>query len=194
MGEESILGLLPRRTVAASPRENATNILARLGTADTAIADFEREERALIQQLEQQRSRIALLTMQIQGDAARAARRRPEEQTAHEALGHVVDLESTRQSRVRAFEDSLTRLHARLVEWRRRRDLQSWEREALIRALEAPVRAAYERAVRNGRTPAIALLQDGACSACHAPVTWAEPVKDAVFSCWQCQRLLTVPV
>jgi predicted nucleic acid-binding Zn-ribbon protein len=193
MGEASILGLLPRGTGAGGRgRDHATDeTLARLGTADAAIADFEREERALIEQLEQQRSRIALLTMQIQRDAARSARRSPED--VHEALRHVVDLESTLQSRVRAFEGTLTQLHARLVEWRRRRDVQRREREALIRALEAPVRAAYERAVRRGRTPAIALLRDGECSACHAPVTWPEALKDAVFSCWQCQRLLTGP-
>jgi predicted nucleic acid-binding Zn-ribbon protein len=199
MGEEGVLGLSPRRPAAVSPgRGNATgdgldepsvrmrkaaNSLAGLQAADTAMDDFEREEPDLIRQLEQQRSRIALLRMQIRREAARPARRSPED-----------DLESNLLSRVRAFEDTLTRLHARLVEWRRRRDLQHREREALLRALAAPVRAAYERAVRSGRTPAIALLRDGACSVCHAPVTWPEVVKDTVFSCWQCQRLLTSPL
>jgi predicted nucleic acid-binding Zn-ribbon protein len=198
---DNLVSFVPRAPQPAAPARPSTlrDRLVRLGQLDAAIGELEDRDRELVRQVEEQRSQITLLKMRLhkqtatpqraglQGDAVGEAERERQRERAQ--------LQSSLEKGLRAFEDTLGRAHKQRLELRRKRESPYREHAALLDALEAPVRAAYEDLVRSGRTPAIVPLQEGRCSGCHtkAPVGTARGAEERTEAarCPGCERFLT---
>ena len=174
-----------------------SRVLTILGDLDVHLRDQEDAWKAVVGKLDAARRDLAVATAQLQRTRSLAVRRshRNEDDSLARDGTALAYAEEERQARLlRQFEAALKEAEARRDALHEETERLRNRRQAALLHLSAPVRVAYEAALRAGRVPAVTTARDGLCSVCRArlPSEVVEAVvRGAVVICRGCERLLS---
>jgi len=170
-------------------------LLAELAGIDELLRERDAVWKDLVHRLDGLRREIAVASAKVQRSRSLAARNTPRDDDADQDTsppGPTRDeVRATRltqefEATLRETEQRRVALHAEMDDLRRRR-------QALLRRLPASISRAYQSLTDAGRTPVIAVVANGACSGCEAPLpefVIEALSQGAVVACACCERLL----
>lgn len=200
VGRGTVLRQFPARQPGALAPSSRADLVAllRVASIDAEISRLQGSLHEIAGLLERQRADLGALGALVDADRANAAG--VEHGAGEVAPGRrkrLRDNETAYAELARALEQDQANAHALSAELQRKTAEFGKERQALLAGVSPSLASLYTAALREGRRPALASLEDGACAACGARL---EPdalrsLREAcqILPCSGCARVLHDP-
>ncbi len=173
-----------------------SRVLMIVADLDLQLLDQETAWKSVVAKLDAARRELAVTAAQLERTRALAFQlsdRKDEDAAARDRPAFLYGDEERHARLLRQFEAALNEAEARRGALHEETERLKNRRQAALLHLSAPVRTAYEAALRAGCIPAVTTAGEGQCSVCRARLA-SEVVETvvhgAVVVCRGCERLL----